>query len=162
VRNRAEQFPDYLGDQGRLETTSQEMIAQTSRGAVSLNTAERRKAAACRLARPLELGVRISAGEGGTHQRHGYTPRSQFSRETGWSVAARRPRLDPLASESSVVQITARGKVGHHLRGNFRWRAAAAEPRRELAARPRAPRKQISRGEPSSPGVELLTIYDGG
>ncbi len=123
------------------------------------STAQRRKAAACHLARPLELGAWIPAGEGGIARASRIHP-----------ALAIRPQVGPARSRAPTASRPtgerSERRPGHPRAVRSATTSAAISggaPRRRSrvessAARPRAPRKQISRGQAS--GLERRAAYD--
>ena len=130
------------------------MVPQTGGDALRLPAPERRQAAAGDGPRLLELVVALERGERGVDQRGRDAPGPELGAEPRGAVAPRRASLDPVTREGRVVHVAAPDKIGHHLGRHRPRRAAAHQPRRELAARPGAPREEVARGEARGAGVE--------
>src|SRR5207245_6898421 len=80
----------------------------------------------------------------------------QFQAQARGAVAARGAGGDPVAGEGGVVHVAARDEIVHDLGGDVVGSAAAAQPRGEIRAGPRAAGEQVARHETGGLAVENL------
>jgi hypothetical protein len=148
------QLAHDAGHDRRAESAAEEVAAQAAGGAVSSHPAQGGQPPPRDDPRALELAARVEGAQGRRDERGRHAAGAQLGDQSGRAVAPRCAGFHPLAGEARVVEVAARREIRDDLLGQIGRRAAAAQPRRQLRARPRAPREEISSGEAGGRGVE--------
>jgi hypothetical protein len=130
------------------------MITQPRRGPRAVAALERRQTPTGDRPRAFDRAVVIHSRQRSLDDRCGDAPRPELRAKARGPVPPRGAGGNPVASEGLVVEIAARGEIGHDVVGDVRGRASPPQPRGEVARRPGVPGKKVGGYEPRSPRVE--------
>lgn len=118
-----------MSDGARRKPPAPEVIAQPRRRAIGTTARECRQPPACNLAGEGERIVgRRQYDERLLDEGRRDAPRAQLGAQAGGPIAARPPRLHPVAGERRVVDVAPGAKIGDDGVGHIGGRAAADEP----------------------------------